>query len=67
MSFYYLLQGESKLPNPLKGLCPKPERSGDNVCDDVNNVIECDFDSGDCCKKGANIDFCTWCECYESK
>ena len=34
------------------------------MCDDGNNVAECDFDGGDCCTPSAPTDVtCTICEC----
>jgi len=36
-------------PNPKKG-CALPQYKKDGNCDDGNNIKECDFDGGDCCK-----------------
>ena len=50
--------------NRLETTCPKtincgtnqslqdqcnPELIGDDLCDDINNNMDCNYDSGDCC------------------
>ncbi len=29
--------------------CTKPHQTNDRVCQDENNVMECQYDGGDCC------------------
>ena len=36
---------------------------GNGFCDDGVNTAECNFDAGDCCKTGANTDYCIICQC----
>ena len=45
--------------------CDMHEWIGDGVCDDENNVLECDYDGGDCCDDTADKTYCTVCECIE--
>ncbi len=35
----------------------------DKFCDDRNNIPVCDYDGGDCCGDGVNMDFCAACQC----
>ena len=39
---------------------------GDGVCDDMNNLDECDYDAGDCCQIGSH-QICENCECYGNR
>ena len=43
--------------------CPQAGWSGDGFCDDVNNIIECNYDGGDCCGSNVNEQYCTQCLC----
>ena len=43
------------------------ELIGDGICDDLNNIQDCQFDGNDCCDKNANFNFCYSCECYEEE
>ena len=36
---------------------------GDGICDDITNIIECDYDGGDCCMSDVITEFCTECLC----
>ena len=38
---------------------------GDGYCDDINNNVGCNFDSGDCCGSNVNTQYCTECLCLE--
>ena len=38
---------------------------GDSYCDDENNNLECNYDSGDCCGPNVNTQYCTECICFE--
>ena len=37
---------------------------GDSYCDDENNNLECNYDSGDCCGPNVNMQYCTDCQCH---
>ena len=39
--------------------------SGDGYCDDQYNVIQCNFDGGDCCREDIKRDYCTECICHD--
>ncbi len=50
------------------GLCPENLDHtwiADGYCDDDTNILECDFDGGDCCESEPNMDYCDLCECLE--
>ena len=38
---------------------------GDGYCDDETNVLECNFDDGDCCGPNITTTHCTECQCLE--
>jgi hypothetical protein len=40
---------------------------GDGVCDDRQNIPECNYDEGDCCLIPRIMKFCEDCECYLGK
>ena len=40
------------------------EYIGDSYCDDINNNLECNYDSGACCGSNVNTQYCTECICY---
>jgi hypothetical protein len=40
---------------------------GDGVCDDRQNIPECNYDDGDCCLIPRIMKFCEDCECYLGK
>ena len=39
--------------------------SGDGFCDDEGNIVECNFDNGDCCLPFINNLYCLECFCYQ--
>ena len=39
--------------------------TGDGYCDDVSNILECNFDGGDCCLPNKVTDYCTECICHD--
>ena len=43
-----------------------PSWVGDGMCDDVTNIIECDYDGGDCCMSDINTQYCEECLCHSS-
>lgn len=43
------------------------ELSGDGLCDDKDNVEQCNYDGGDCCLIGIFTDFCLACICCEDE
>ena len=43
--------------------CPMPIFNGDGFCDDSTNIIECNYDGGDCCGSNVNGQYCTQCLC----
>jgi hypothetical protein len=40
---------------------------GDGVCDDRQNILECNYDDGDCCLIPRIMTFCEDCECHLGK
>jgi hypothetical protein len=53
-------------------LKPIPKRCiddvvGDGICDDRQNVAQCNYDDGDCCLIPRILMFCEDCKCYLSK
>ena len=38
---------------------------GDGLCDDGNNIPECDWDDGDCCGCHVEKGHCEDCKCYD--
>jgi hypothetical protein len=40
---------------------------GDGVCDDRQNVAECNYDGQDCCLPSVNTSFCEDCRCHLGK
>ena len=55
--------------NHLDGLVECPSYSswvGDGTCDDITNIIECDYDGGDCCMSDIETQFCIECFCHSS-
>ena len=53
----------------LELYCPNWNWAGDGRCDDLTNVIECNYDGGDCCDSDVyTVDtlFCMECLCYSS-
>ena len=47
----------------LKGIGGNPQWIGDELCDDANNNIPCDYDGGDCCGSRVHKNFCVNCTC----
>ena len=45
--------------------CPFTKFAGDNVCDDLINNEECDWDGGDCCGYNVNTLLCSACDCLD--
>ena len=45
--------------------CHFPHQKADGVCDDENNIEECEYDGGDCCGSKVQIGFCSECECLD--
>ena len=43
--------------------CTNPSWTGDGYCDDINNIVECNFDGGDCCGPNVNTAYCNQCQC----
>ena len=41
--------------------------SADDICDDLSNTPECNYDGGDCCGDEVNTDFCIDCQCLDPK
>lgn len=39
---------------------------GDDYCDDSNNILECDYDYGDCCLSPVQTTYCETCLCHET-
>ena len=54
--------GSSSVEEDLPNTCISHEWIGDGVCDDENNVPECDYDGGDCCVD-TEQKHCKVCEC----
>ena len=40
---------------------------GDGFCNDLTNILECDFDGGDCCLTCVNTEFCSECQCHSGE
>ena len=38
---------------------------GDGLCDDATNILECQYDGGDCCLEEPVMDVCHYCICHE--
>ena len=38
---------------------------GNGLCDDETNILECNFDDGDCCGSNITTSHCTECQCLE--
>ena len=45
--------------------CQYPVFKGNGKCDDANNILECDYDGGDCCGCTIEKGTCTECECLD--
>ena len=46
--------------------CNQPTLIGDGYCNDEVNILDCDYDGGDCCGSCINIDLCINCSCIGS-
>ena len=46
--------------------CPNLQWNGDGICDDLNNIFECNFDGGDCCGSNVITDYCSDCLCLST-
>ena len=42
------------------------EELGDGICQDYNNGPFCNYDMGDCCLVGRNVDHCCTCHCKQT-
>merc|ERR1712029_101155 len=54
--------------DPQFNICLNHSLMNDNYCHDANNVIECQWDGGDCCyhnRQPGWDDFCEACECLQ--
>ena len=40
---------------------------GNGFCDDGNNIMECDYDGGDCCGNQVKHGHCTLCQCLDEE
>ena len=38
---------------------------GNGFCDDETNILECNFDDGDCCGSNITTTHCSECQCLE--
>ena len=38
---------------------------GDGICDDATNILECQYDGGDCCLEEPVSSACYYCTCFE--
>jgi hypothetical protein len=38
---------------------------GNGLCDDETNILECNFDDGDCCGSNITTTHCSECQCLE--
>ena len=47
------------------GDCASPSYKSDGECDDENNVVECDYDGGDCCGAYVVTTWCNDCLCLD--
>ena len=45
--------------------CQNPQRKADGVCDDEINIVECEYDGGDCCGSNVNTKACKLCQCLD--
>ena len=41
-----------------------PSIVGDNFCNDETNIVECNYDGGDCCLSSIIKDRCLQCNCF---
>ena len=58
---------KSHLPGSLHPmLCPGYATIGNEICDEVNNILVCQYDGGDCTMKNFNF-YCTTFNCTEDK
>jgi hypothetical protein len=59
---------ELKRDDPIlpKGYC-RSQVHGDGICDDKQNIPECDYDGLDCCLLTRGMSFCEACECHLGK
>ena len=62
------IDGNATTENPvtttvdLSG-CSSPASVGDGYCDDATNIMECNYDGGDCCLDPVNTLVCLECQC----
>ena len=41
--------------------------AGDGICNDEANLLDCNFDFGDCCLVAINDTMCADCECHATQ
>merc|ERR1712159_22083 len=67
--YKYSFQGKCLDPDFVAPKCPIAKFKGDGVCDDDNNIPDCEFDGGDCCNKPngkkEQFKFCKKCACLK--
>ena len=47
--------------------CKYQEITGDGICNDEANLLDCNFDFGDCCLMAINDAMCAECECHSTQ
>ena len=50
-------------------ICAVPNEYNDSYCVDYNNILECNYDGGDCCQESPAAgwnDYCKICECKKT-
>ena len=56
MIYYLLLRSKG---------CANARWVGDGNCDDITNILICNYDGGDCCIEAIITDYCSECRCFE--
>ena len=54
---------------PNIAICVEPIWFNDTICDNVNNILECNYDGGDCCQENPADgwdSYCMFCECKKA-
>ena len=41
--------------------------AGDGICNDESNILDCNFDFGDCCLVAIDDTMCADCECHTTQ
>ena len=47
--------------------CEYQKIAGDGICNDEANLLDCNFDFGDCCLMAINDAMCADCECHSTQ